>query len=79
MIVFQRQGNKTDADEVNITCGKEISLCNRCGHKAGKLYMGELCLRKITEMEFKAVCIVTDPLISIHMYNSLIRNITMGC
>lgn len=37
MIVFQRQGNKTDADEVNITCGKEISLCNRCGHKAGKL------------------------------------------
>ena len=42
-------------------CGKEISLRQRCGHKTGKLYMGELCLRNVTDMEFKAVSIVTDP------------------
>lgn len=42
-------------------CGKPISLRNRCGHKAGKLYMGELCLREVVDIEFKALCIVTDP------------------
>lgn len=42
-------------------CGKPISLRQPCGHKVGKLYMGELCLRKITDIELKALCIVTDP------------------
>lgn len=42
-------------------CGKEILLRRPCGHKVGKLYMGELCLRKVTDMEVKAVCVVTDP------------------
>lgn len=42
-------------------CGKLISLRNSCGHKVGKLYMGELCLRQVVDMEFKAVAIVTDP------------------
>lgn len=42
-------------------CGKEISLRNTCGHKVGKLYMGELCLRRIVDMEFKGMCIVNDP------------------
>ena len=42
-------------------CGRPISLRNPCGHKAGKLYMGELCLRKVVDMEFKALCSVTDP------------------
>lgn len=42
-------------------CGKPISLRKPCGHKAGKLYMGELCLREITDLELKALCIVTDP------------------
>lgn len=42
-------------------CGKQISLRNQCGHKVGKLYMGELCLRKVVDIELKAVCIVTDP------------------
>lgn len=42
-------------------CGKPISLRHSCGHKTGKLYMGELCLRKVTDMELKAVAIVTDP------------------
>ena len=48
------------AEECTI-CGKAISLRHSCGHRAGKLYMGELCLRKVVDMEFKALCIVTDP------------------
>lgn len=48
------------AEECSI-CGKPISLRHPCGHKAGKLYMGELCLRKAISREFKALCIVTDP------------------
>lgn len=57
-------------------CGKPISLRNSCGHKVGKLYMGELCLRKVTDIELKALCVVTDPFdkytflrISGHEYN----------
>ncbi|MCQ2446740.1 MAG: SEC-C domain-containing protein, partial [Clostridia bacterium] len=42
-------------------CGKPISLRNPCGHKTGRLYMGGLCLRKVIDMEFKALSIVTDP------------------
>lgn len=48
------------AEECSI-CGKLISLRHPCGHKVGKLYMGELCLRKVTDIEFKALSIVTDP------------------
>lgn len=47
--------------EICSICGKPISLRNSCGHNVGKLYMGELCLRKVVDMEFKALCIVTDP------------------
>ena len=42
-------------------CGKPISLRHSCGHKVGKIYMGELCLRDIVDMEFKAFSLVTDP------------------
>ena len=42
-------------------CGRPISFRNNCGHKPGKLYMGEMCLREVTDMEFKAMAIVTDP------------------
>jgi len=48
------------AEECSI-CGKRISLRHPCGHKAGKLYMGELCVRKVIDMELKAIAIVTDP------------------
>jgi len=47
--------------EVCSICGQAISLRHPCGHKVGKLYMGELCLRKVVDMEFKAFSIVTDP------------------
>ena len=48
------------AEECSI-CGQPLSLRKPCGHKVGKLYMGELCFRKVIDMEFKAVSIVTDP------------------
>ena len=48
-------------EEVCTICGKPISLRKCCGHKPGKIYMGELCLRKVTSMEFKGAAVVTDP------------------
>lgn len=42
-------------------CDKPISLRHPCGHKVGKLYMGELCTRIVTDFEFVAISIVTDP------------------
>lgn len=48
------------AEECSI-CGKRISLRHPCGHKVGKLYMGELCVRKVIDMELRAIAIVTDP------------------
>ena len=48
------------AEECTI-CGKPVSLRKPCGHKVGKLHMGELCLRKVTDIELKALCVVTDP------------------
>lgn len=42
-------------------CGKKNSLRNPCGHIAGKVYMGKLCLYMVTQMEFRAIAIVEDP------------------
>lgn len=42
-------------------CKQEIRIRDKCNHKVGKLYMGELCLREVVDFEFKAFCIVTDP------------------
>lgn len=56
---FSRE-NIIKAEKCTI-CGKPISLRHPCGHKVGKLYMGELCLREVTDMELKAVSLVTDP------------------
>lgn len=41
--------------------GKRFSLHNSCGHKLEKLYMGQLCQKIITDMELKAIAIVTEP------------------
>lgn len=48
------------AEECSI-CGKRISLRHGCGHKVGHLYMGEQCCRKVTDLEFVGISIVTDP------------------
>lgn len=42
-------------------CGKKASLRNGCNHIPGKLYMGELCLREVTDMEILGVAIVKHP------------------
>lgn len=42
-------------------CGKKISLRGRCNHIPGKLYMGELCIKIVTDLEFLGVAIVKNP------------------
>lgn len=42
-------------------CGKEVTLRGGCNHIPGKLYMGELCLREIDDLQILAVSIVRDP------------------
>ena len=42
-------------------CEKEIQVRHPCGHKAGKIYQGKLCLHEITECKIIAECIVTNP------------------
>ena len=42
-------------------CGQIVSIRHPCGHVPGKIYMGELCLRKITDAELISISIVTDP------------------
>lgn len=42
-------------------CGKKFSLRGGCNHKPGKLYMGELCLRVVTDVEFLGTAIVRNP------------------
>lgn len=42
-------------------CGKRVLLRKPCGHKLGKLYMGQQCQHIITDLEMKAIAIVTQP------------------
>jgi len=42
-------------------CGKINTIRNRCAHKVGKVYMGELCSRNIIEFEWIGMAIVQNP------------------
>lgn len=42
-------------------CGAKASLRGGCNHVPGKLYMGELCLREVTDFEILGVAIVKHP------------------
>ncbi|MDU5082828.1 SEC-C metal-binding domain-containing protein [uncultured Tissierella sp.] len=42
-------------------CGKPISIRKPCGHKVGDIYNGEMCLRKVVDMEFLAMALVENP------------------
>lgn len=42
-------------------CGQKASLRGGCNHIPGKLYMGELCLREVTDYEIIGVAIVKHP------------------
>lgn len=43
-------------------CGKVASLRGGCKHIPGKLYMGELCLREVTDLEIIGMALVKHPL-----------------
>ncbi len=47
--------------EICSICGKEMGLRNRCNHKIGKLYMGDICFADVKEMELLSWSIVTNP------------------
>lgn len=42
-------------------CGKINTIRIRCEHEVGQLYMGEMCGRRIEDVEFLAMSIVTNP------------------
>lgn len=42
-------------------CHKKFNLRNRCEHTIGKLYMGKLCVRIVTELSLLAIAIVENP------------------
>lgn len=42
-------------------CGKKVSIRGGCKHRVGKLYMGEMCGRKVTEYEFLGMAMVKNP------------------
>lgn len=48
-------------EEICSICGKKASLRGGCNHIPGKLYMGELCIRKVTDYEIIGVAIVKHP------------------
>ena len=42
-------------------CGQVVRIRNSCKHIPGKVYMGKLCLHIVTDIEIKALAIVSDP------------------
>lgn len=42
-------------------CGNIVSVRNPCGHRVGKLYMGEVCCRIVVDFEFLGASIVSKP------------------
>lgn len=42
-------------------CGKVNTIRNRCEHKVGKLYMGEMCSRVVIDFEYLGMAIVKNP------------------
>lgn len=42
-------------------CGTEITIRKKCKHTVGELYMGEMCVRVVSELQFLAFALVRDP------------------
>lgn len=42
-------------------CGKKALIRGGCEHRIGKLYMGEMCLREVTDFEILGVSLVKNP------------------
>lgn len=47
--------------QVCTTCGNPVSIRHPCGHIPGKVYMGRMCSRSITDAELVNVNMVTKP------------------
>ncbi|MBU1143218.1 MAG: SEC-C domain-containing protein [Firmicutes bacterium] len=43
-------------------CGKIVNPMQPCGHIAGRVYCGELCLYEVCKLELIAIALVQDPL-----------------
>jgi predicted RNA-binding Zn-ribbon protein involved in translation (DUF1610 family) len=42
-------------------CGSKIGIRNRCSHKIGEIYNGEMCGRIVNKIEIKGISIVRNP------------------
>lgn len=42
-------------------CGNIVTIRNYCGHIPGDIYMGEMCIREVTKVEFLGLAIVENP------------------
>lgn len=42
-------------------CEQRVSLRNPCGHRVGELYMGERCLRIVSECDVLGIALVENP------------------
>lgn len=42
-------------------CGKQVSIRNKCQHKIGHLYMGEMCGHEVTDWKLIGYAVVQDP------------------
>lgn len=42
-------------------CNKEVLIRNPCGHKVGKLYQGEMCIRIVEEAKLLSIAAVKNP------------------
>ena len=58
--IFSSREGIIKKEECSI-CGKTVKLRGGCNHKPGKLYMGEMCSRKITDYQIIAISLVRDP------------------
>ena len=42
-------------------CGEKVRLRGGCNHRLGQLYNGEQCCHEVTDVQFLAMALVTDP------------------
>jgi hypothetical protein len=42
-------------------CGAKMGIRNKCGHKVGGIYNGEMCCRIVNKIEFVAIALVRKP------------------
>jgi len=48
-------------EEECTVCNQKVSIRKPCGHIAGEIYNGEICGRKVTDLEMLGLALVTNP------------------